>query len=144
MKLEEILQEWERDSQLDTIEIDHSALGIAKLHHKYYNILTRERLLLRKKEAELKALKLDKYEFFTDGPTQEQIEKGWKLPAKGKILRADVSMYLDADSEIIKANLTLSYQKEKIDLLESIIKTIGNLGFHLKTAVDYRRLQAGS
>lgn len=144
MKLEEILQEWDKDSQLDDINLDNAALSIAMLHHKYFNILCRERLLLRKKESELKSLRLEKYEFFTDGPTQEQIQKGWQLPAKGKILRSDVNMYIDADSDIIRANLDFAYQQEKIELLESIIKTIGNLGFHVKSAIDFRRMQAGS
>jgi hypothetical protein len=144
MKLNEILQEWQKDSHLDDINLDNAALSIAMLHHKYFNILSRERLLLRKKENDFKTLKLEKYEFLTDGPTQEQIDKGWKLPAKGKILRSDVNMYIDGDSDIIRANLDFAYQQEKIDLLESIIKTIGNLGFHVKSAIDFRRMQSGS
>lgn len=143
MKLEEILEEWNKDSRLDEINLDNSALSIAMLHHKYFNILSRERLLLRKKESELKALRLEKHEFYMDGPTYEQIEKGWQLPAKGKIIKSDVNMYIDADSDIIRANLDHAYQQEKIELLESIIRTINNLGFHVKTAVDFRRMQQG-
>lgn len=143
MKLEEIHEQWSKDSQLDSVDLDHSALGIAKLHHKYYEILSKEKLVLRKLESEAKTLKLDKYEFYTDGPTQDQIDMGWKLPAKGKILRSDVGMYLDGDSDIIKMNLRVAYQQEKIDVLESIIKTIHNLGWHIRAAVDFRKMQAG-
>ena len=143
MKLEEIHEQWSKDSQLDSVDLDHSALSIAKLHHKYYEILSKEKLVLRKLESEAKVLKLDKYEFYTDGPTQDQIEKGWKLPAKGKILRSDVGMYLDGDSDIIQMNLRVAYQQEKIDVLESIIKTIHNLGWHIRAAVDFRKMQAG-
>lgn len=144
MELEEILDEWGKDSTYDQIELDNSALSIAKLHHKYYNILARERLRLSKLEAEAKTLKLEKYEFYVDGPTQDQVERGWKLPAKGKILRSDASMYIEADSDIIGLNLRISYQREKLEVLESIIRTIHNMGFHIKTAVDFRRLQLGS
>ena len=143
MKLEEIHEQWSKDSQLDSVDLDHSALGIAKLHHKYYEFLSKEKLVLRKLESEAKTLKLDKYEFYTDGPTQDQIDMGWKLPAKGKILRSDVGMYLDGDSDIIKMNLRVAYQQEKIDVLESIIKTIHNLGWHIRAAVDFRKMQAG-
>lgn len=143
MKLEEILDEWGKDSAIDQIMLDNTALTIAKMHHKYYSVLSRERLRLSKLEAEMKTLKLDKYEFYVDGPTQEQIEKGWKLPAKGKIIRSDSSMYLEADQDIIRKNLELAYQREKLEVLESIIKTINNLGFHVKTAVDFRRMSQG-
>jgi len=143
MKLEEIHELWSIDSQLDQLELDSTALSIAKLHHKYYEILSKEKLILRKIESEAKCLRLDKYEFYTDGPTQDQIEMGWKLPAKGKILRADVAMYLDGDSDIIQTNLRVAYQQEKINLLESIIKTISTLGWQVKSAIDFRRMQAG-
>lgn len=143
MKLEEIHEAWAKDSQLDQIELDGTALSIAKMHHKYYEILSKEKLVLRRLESEAKVLKLEKYEFYTDGPTQDQIERGWKLPAKGKILRSDVGMYLDGDSDIISMNLRVAYQQEKIDVLESIIKTISNLGWHVKSAIDFKRMQAG-
>lgn len=143
MKLEEIHELWSIDSQLDELELDNTALRIAKMHHKYYEILSKEKLVMRKLESEAKVLKLEKYEFYTDGPTQEQLERGWKLPAKGKILRSDVGMYLDGDSDIIQMNLRAAYQQEKIDLLESIIKTISNLGWHVRAAVDFRKMQHG-
>jgi len=143
MKLEEIHHEWSKDSQLDQIALDSTALEIAKLHHKYYEILSKEKLVLKKLESEAKVLKLDKYEFYTDGPTQEQLDMGWKLPAKGKILRSDVGMYLDGDSDIIQMNLRVAYQQEKIEVLDSIIKTIHNLGWHVRAAVDFKKMQAG-
>jgi len=52
-------------------------------------------------------------------------------------------MYLDGDSDIISMNLRVAYQQEKIDVLESIIKTISNLGWHVKSAIDFKRMQAG-
>ena len=143
MTLEEIFEEWSKDSKLDKAEIGNAALGIAKLHNKYYQMLSRERLTLKKLESEFKELKLEKYEFYTDGPTQEQIEKGWKLPAKGKILKTQISEYLDADSDIIKMNLKISYQSEKVETLNSILKTISTMGFHIKSYIDWERFKVG-
>lgn len=143
MTLDEIFDEWSKDSQLDKAEIGNAALEIAKLHNKYYQFLSRERLLLKKMESQTKELKLEKYEFYTDGPTQEQIAKGWKLPAKGKILKAQINDYLDADSEIINANLKLSYQSEKVETLNSILKTISTMGFHIKSYIDWERFKVG-
>jgi hypothetical protein len=92
----------------------------------------------------MKKLKLDKYEFFTQGPDEETQQKGWKLPAKGLILKADIPMYMDADEDIIKLSLKIGVQQEKIELLESIIKTLINRGYNIKTALDWQRFINGS
>ena len=82
-------------------------------------------------------------EFYQDGPTQEQLEKGWKLPAKGRILKSDVANYVDSDSDIIALNLKLAYQQEKVNAFESIIKTISNMGFHIKSYIEWERFKVG-
>lgn len=82
MKLDDIYQEWEKDSEINRSELGDEALRIPKLHHKYFKIFTQERLILRKLEFDLKQVKLEKFEFFTQGPTPEQHEKGWKLPSR--------------------------------------------------------------
>lgn len=144
MTLDEIFKLWETDSTVNPSELGNAALDLAKLHHKYYSVFSRERLLLKKLDAEMKRLKLDKQEFYVDGPTEEQMALGWRLPPKGRILKSDVSNYLDADNDIIKMNLKIAYQQEKIDALESIIKMIHNRGFHIKSAIDFERFKVGA
>ena len=143
MKLDDIFALWEQDSQIDRNALDDEALKLSQLHHKYHRIYTNERLVLRKYEAELKTLKLDKYEFYTQGPTKETQDRGWQLPPIGKIIRSDVGQYLDADKDIIELNLRIGVQHEKIELLESIIKTVSNRGFQIKTAVDWIKYTGG-
>ena len=143
MKLEEIYNQWKKDAEIDITELGNEAIKIAKLHHKYYQILSSERLLLKSQEAEMKKLKLDKYEFFTQGPNEETEKLGWKLPAKGLILKADIPMYIDADNDIIKLSLKIGLQQEKIELLESIIRTLMNRGYNVKAAIDFQKFING-
>ena len=144
MKVEEILESWKEDSVIDKTELGDEAMKIAKLHHKYYQILINERCILRSFESDMKKLKLAKYEFYTQGPDEETKQKGWKLPAKGLILKADIPMYMDADEDIVKLSLRIGLQQEKIDLLESIIKTVMNRGYNLKVALEWQRFINGS
>jgi hypothetical protein len=51
MKLEQIFAEWEKDSNIDQTELGEESLKISKLHHKYFQILTYERVQHRKLEA---------------------------------------------------------------------------------------------
>lgn len=144
MKLEDIFSEWENDSNIDITELGEESLKISKLHHKYFRILSAERMQYKKLEAELKMLKLEKHEFYTQGPTKETMEKGWQLPAVGKILRSDVNNYIDSDKDIVNLSLKIGMQLEKIDLLESIIKVIINRGYNLKVALDWEKFKMGA
>jgi hypothetical protein len=143
MTLEEIMKLWEEDAVVDKTELGDEALKIPKLHSKYFNILSRERLTLRKLESDLKKMKLDKYEFFTQGPNEETRDKGWRLPPKGMILKADIPMYMDADEDIINISLKIGLYQEKIEFLESVIKTIINRGYIIKTGLDWQKFIMG-
>lgn len=143
MNIEEIMELWNTDTNVDKTELGDESLKIPKLHSKYYTIMIKERLLLRKYYEEMKRLKLDKYEFFTQGPSEETKEKGWRLPPKGMILKGDIPMYMDADQDIIDLNLKIGLQQEKVDYLESIIKTIINRNFVIKNAIEWNRFTMG-
>ena len=144
MNIDEIMVLWETDTKIDKTELGDESLNIPKLHSKYYNILIRERLSLRKLESELKQLKLDKYEFLTQGPNEETRDKGWRLPPKGMVLKSDIPMYLDADQDMIDLGLKIGLQQEKIDFLESIIKTIINRNFVIRNGIDWQKFTMGA
>jgi hypothetical protein len=92
----------------------------------------------------MKQLKLDKYEFLTQGPNEETKDKGWRLPPKGMVLKSDIPMYLEADVDIVNLSLKIGIQQEKIDLLDSIIKSIMNRGYLIKSAIDWQKFIMGS
>jgi Recombination, repair and ssDNA binding protein UvsY len=144
MKLEDIYAEWEKDSKIDATELGTESIRIPELHNKYFKMFSNERLLLRKYEADMKSLKLEKYEFYTQGPTRESQEKGWTMPARGMILKQEMPMYMEGDRELIDMSLKIGYQQEKIELLESIIKSLTNRGFQIKAAIDWHRFTMGA
>ena len=144
MNIDEILEHWQTDTKIDKTELGEEALNIPKLHHKDYQIYVKEKMLLRKHEADMRQLKLDKYEFLTQGPNEETKDKGWKLPPKGMVLKSDIPMYLEADQDIINLSLKIGYQQEKIELLDSIIKSIMNRNFVIKNAIDWQKFTMGA
>ena len=144
MKLESIFENWEQDSKIDKMELGDESLRISTLHHKYHKFYTNERLMLRQLEADLKTLKLEKFEFYTQGPTKETQERGWQLPPIGKVIRSDAQQYVDADKDIVNLSLRIGIQHEKIELLESILKTLHNRGFQIKTALDWIKFTNGA
>jgi hypothetical protein len=144
MNIEEILELWEKDSQIDVTELGEEAVKIPKLHSKYYKIFIMERARLMKLHSEMKKLKLEKFEFYTQGPNEETRKKGWEMPAKGMILKADVPMYMEADHQIIDLSLKIGLAQEKVDFLESIIKSFNNRGYNIKSAIEWRKFTMGA
>ncbi|CAB4182173.1 Recombination, repair and ssDNA binding protein UvsY [uncultured Caudovirales phage] len=144
MDIEKILEEWQTDCKMDRTHLDREAVSIPQLHHKYFKLMVSERLLMRKLDADMKQLKLDKHEFYTQGHSKDTQDKGWILPSKGLILKADLPMYMEADREIVSLNLRIGYQLEKIDLLESIIKMVMNRNFQIKSAIDWIKFEQGA
>jgi len=143
MILEEIYELWHKDSVIDKTELGDESLKIPQLHHKYFKIYSNERLLLKKFESDFKTLRLEKYEFYTQGPTKETQERGWTLPASGKILKSEVNTYIEADKDIIKISLKIGVQQEKIELLDSIIRTLNNRGYNIRAAIDWYKFTMG-
>ena len=143
MKFEEIFDEWKRDSEIDQTDLGNESLKIPKLHHKYYMMLLSERSSLRKLEAQMKQLKLSKYEFYSQGHTEETKRLGWELPPRGIILKADIPMYIEADKDLIDLSLKIGVQGEKVDFLDSILKTLQTRNFLIKNAIDFLRWTNG-
>jgi len=69
-------------------------------------------------------------------------EKGWE-PNQKIILKSDIPIHIDADSDIQKISLKIGLQREKIYALESILKSISNRGFQINTAVNWQKLMSG-
>lgn len=144
MTLEEILDDWDKDSVIDRTDVGGDALENSRLQAKWLRRLSYERLRLKQIEGESKRLRLDKHEFYTLGPTKETHERGWVPPAVGRILNKDLDTYMQADSEVIKMNLRVALQAEIVAALELIMKEIMGRNWHQGRAIEWAKLQAGN
>ena len=144
MKLEEIQQSWEKDCVIDRSELGEESLKIPKLHSKYFNMFSAERMTLRKLESDLKKLYRVKYEYYSGTLDFDTLrEYNWE-PNPLKILRSDIGMYMDSDTDYQTMHLKYEYQKEKVDFLENIIKSLINRGFQIKSAIDWEKFKVGA
>lgn len=144
MKFEDLFDEWKKDSEIDKTDLSNESLKIPKLHHKYYTFLIGEKSTLRRLESQFKQLKLAKSEFYSQGHTDETRQLGWELPARGMILKSDIPLYLEADKDLVELSLKIGMQQEKVDFLDSILKTLQTRGYLLKNAIDFMRFTMGA
>lgn len=144
MKIEEIFSLWEKDTVIDRTELGEESLRIPQLHHKYFKIFSHERLVQRSLESELKELTRIKYEYYQGVLDEETLkEREWE-PQQLKILRTDIPLYMEADKELLVIKAKIQLQQEKIDLLESIIKSLQNRGYQIKAAIEWTKFQMGA
>ena len=143
MKLEQIQSLWEKDSQIDRSELGEESLKIAQYHSTYFKMYSEERLLLKKLEYQYKVLYKTKHEYYNGTLSQEDLkENGWN-PFTLKVLKTDLNIYLEGDTDIHNAQLKIEYQKEKINLLENIIKALNNRNYQIKNAIDWAKFMNG-
>jgi len=143
MTLDEIYDEFEKDSKFDRTELGDESLKIARLHAKYFRMFSNERLRLKSMQQKYNELYKAKYEYYMGTLSEEEYQlRGWE-PNPLRILKSDVPMYIDSDSDLGAISIKIEYQKEKITALEGIIKHLNARGFQIKAAIDWEKFKAG-
>jgi hypothetical protein len=143
MELSEIKKLVEKDMPIKDSELDLEALRVPQLHSKYLNLFHDERIILMKYDVQYKELVCKKREYYSGKMSKEQLEsEGWEQ-FDLKILKSDMDIYLDADSDLAKMRAKMDYQKEKIEYLGAIIKSINNRNWAIRNCIEYRKFANG-
>lgn len=143
MKLEDIQLLWEKDCNIDRTELGEESLKISQLHSKYFKLFSSERLLLKKLDKDYKDMYRTKFEYYNGVLSHDELkDNGWE-PFSLKVLKSDLHIYLDSDKDLMAFQLKLEMQKEKIDFLENIIKSLNTRGYQIKSAIDWIKFTAG-
>ena len=143
MNLDDYYNAWAEDSKIDRTELGEESIRIPQLHHKYYRFYSAERMKLVKLQEEYKVLKKDKHDYLSGIMAEEDLnERGWE-PNPLRILKTDIPMYIESDKDIVNHNLKIAYAKEKVEFLESIVKSLNVRGYQIKTAVDWEKFKVG-
>jgi len=143
LKLEEILALWEKDSKVDTIELDKESLKIPSLHNKYLKIYTSENLQLKRMTHDFKEMERNKFEYYSGKMSREDLkEREWDQ-FDHKLLKQDIPRYLESDRELIKMLLKIDYQKEKVETVKSIMTSINGRSFYINNAITWQKFLNG-
>jgi hypothetical protein len=73
---------------------------------------------------------------------EELEEAGWE-PFVKKLMKNEVDMYIDSDSDITNINVRLTAQSEKIDFLVEVLKNLNQRNYQIKNAIDWNRFTNG-
>jgi len=143
VKTDELIVEWEKDSEIDRTELGRESLRIPQLHSKYLKEFYLAKSLLVKLNADYDTLSRLKHQYYLGILSKEELEQyGWD-PQPLKILKSDIPMYLSSDAELQTIQTKIRLTEDKIGLVENIIRTLNNRGYLLKNAIDWAKFQHG-
>ena len=139
--LDDIKSQWAEDSKIDNDLLDNESTKIPQLHSKYLNYLSDVRSIKIRKEQEYKVLVREKFDYYTGKASDEVYQAN---PFDLKVLKQDVPMYIDSDSEIQNVTTRINYYEEVIFILEKIIQQLNNRTFQIKNSIDWQKFMQGS
>lgn len=143
MKLDEIQENWNRDREIDYTNLGMESIRIPQIHDKYLKVYTDEKIRLRALEFELTKLTHAKNEYYTGRMDEDELNsRGWE-PFLGRLLKNEVSNYIEADNDVLKIKQQLAILQEKINYLDTILKMITNRSFQIKNALEWMKLTNG-
>jgi hypothetical protein len=141
MNIEDIMDMWTQDAKIDDVDLDRESLSVPNLHAKYLKILYQQKLKLRKLIIQKKTLVKVLGEYYKgDLNNPEDLKEIQREPWSRTILKQDINSYVDSDDDMIKLLTKIAYQEEVVSLLEDIMKNINNRTFHIKNAIEWRKL----
>ena len=141
-QIDDLLEMWRQDCDIDKTEPDREILNIPKLHSKYLNILSRHRLLSKESEFKYNKMKKLKWEYYTGKLDDDTLKKyGWEpFPY---ILKSDINTYLESDEDLNKTIANKVLHDEVVDLCTLILKELNGRTFQLRDYISWQKFIQG-
>jgi hypothetical protein len=141
-QLEDLLEMWRQDSEIDRTEPGKALLDIPKLHSKYLNILSQHRLLSKQAEFKYNKMKKLKWEYYTGKLDEDDLKKyGWEpFPYT---LKSDLNTYLESDEDVNKFIAVKIMHDEIVEVCTSILKELNSRTFQLRDYISWEKFIQG-
>lgn len=144
VKIEDLMEEWSNDAIIDLEKLDDELAKIPKLHSKYLNILTHHKILIHKFVWQYNEKKRIMWEYYSgDLNNPEDLEKYGFEPLDKKILKPNISLYLESDKNLNNILLKKLLHQEIVDACEFIMKELHSRTFQLKEIGANKRFLSG-
>ena len=140
MNIDDLYNEIERDLKIDDTELDLESIRTPQLHNKYLKLYTTYSLQYKKLQDDYKVMYRFKWEYYGGkSPPEVYAEKPFEL----KILKADIGIYLDSDSELQQLSQKMAYTKQITDYLERILREINNRNWTIRNTIEWKKFLHG-
>ena len=140
MNLDELKLQAPKDLHIDDEHLDTESLKNQEIKAKYLEHKSRFELLLFKAKGDYKRLYREKWEYY-GGKADAKIYV--TKPFDLKVLKSDLSVYIESDDEIIQCEHKVAYLETVVKYIDGVLKSINSRGWDIKNAIDWRKFEAG-
>ena len=141
MNLHELKEEAKKDLPIkDQEHLEQEGYKNQVLAPKWWDYITRFKLLLTEAKGEYQRLYRQKWEYY-GGKADAKIYV--TKPFDLKILKGDLHIYISSDEEIIEISNKISYLETTFEFIEGVLKSIERRRWDIKNAQDWKRFEAG-
>jgi|TARA_B100001094_G_scaffold21674_1_gene18314 hypothetical protein len=144
--LQQILEMWKKDGIIDEVNLDETSRDSAKLHGKYLELLSVNRMKLKKAELDFKVVLRDKWLHYNGKMPKEDIDaRGWDYDPLGglTVLKGDMDRYYDSDPLIQEWQAKIQYLEELCSTLKEILENIKWRHQNIKNMIEWRKFTSG-
>ena len=140
MTLDELKIMVAEDLRVDDERLDTESLKNQELYTKYLDHKSRFELLLYKAKGDYKKLYREKWEYYGGkADAKVYVTKPFDL----KVLKSDLSIYIESDEEIIQSEHKVAYLETVVKYIDGVLKSINSRGWDIKNAIDWKKFEAG-
>ena len=140
MTFDELQELADKDLKLNDTELDIESLKTPALHNKYCKFHNQYVNLLKKAEQDRDIMIRDKWEYYTGKSSPEVYQE---KPFDLKILKADVAMYIEADSEYQEIGQKEEYIKMMVEYTERVLKEINTRNWTIRNTIEWKKFLHG-
>jgi hypothetical protein len=144
MTLDDIQNEWDKDSAIDDNYLGEHATKTPKLHAKYVRLLVGVKLKHTKLSSDYNMLRKNKFRLYRGELSREELTSlGWAQWQGVKPLKNEMDEFLQGDTDLNTLRVKIDYLETMIYLLESILGQIKARDWQLKSAIEWKKFLAG-
>ena len=141
MKLEELQQEARKDiAIIDQERLDQESFKNQNIKPKWLEYRSRFDQLLIMSKTNHQRMWRQKWEYY-GGKADAKVYAA--KPFDIKVLKTDLTMYIQSDDEILELQNKISYYESIIKYIDGVIKSIDNRGWDIRNAQDWKKFEAG-
>jgi hypothetical protein len=140
--LEQILENWKKDAEIDQTEPGKELIRIPILHNKYLTILTKHKIASKKAHFDYLRMRKIKLDYFSGRMSMEELQEyGWE-PFQF-VLKTDLNAYLEADTDLIKLLEKKVYHEECVSVVESVMNELKQRTWQLRDFISWEKFIGG-
>lgn len=145
MKLEEMIEEWKRDCQIDDDHLDRESAKTPNLHSKYLEMLVGAKLKLVKTKGEYNTLRKNKFRYYRGELSRDELNTlGWQQWQGVKPLKNEMDEFLQGDSDLIAIDQKVEYLNTMVEYLESVLGQIKARDWQIRNSITWKQFLTGA